>query len=198
MPDSLPLSTLRSSKPKSCSTSLLPPDHFHDPETSTPCSVSSSDLVHVSQDISRQLSPFADLPHPDQYKKGDHEDSEFERWDRDDLEEDDDLDADPEAMPSDLRRSSLRPVDSRAQAPLLSPGDKPNDYEQPQSPSLSRRRSSRFRERDPAQRAKDANRKRYTYAAGFLGLSLVTFAIQTETAVYIQHNLHWNKAYCML
>ena len=191
MPDSLPLSTLRSSKPKS----LLPPDRFHDPDTSTAGSVSSSDLVHVSQETSRQPSPFADLPHPDQYKKGENEDSDFERWEDDD---DDDLNVDSDTMPSDLRRSSLRPVDSRAQAPLLSPGDKPDDYEQAESPSLSRRRSSRFRERDSAQRAKDANKKRYTYAAGFLGLSLVTFAIQTETAVYIQHNLHWNKAYCML
>jgi len=41
-------------------------------------------------------------------------------------------------------------------------------------------------------------KKKYTYAAFFLGLSLVSFVIQTETAVYIQHELGWNKAYCML
>ena len=43
-----------------------------------------------------------------------------------------------------------------------------------------------------------ANRKKYTYAAFFLFLSLVSFVVQTETAVYIQHELGWNKAYCML
>ncbi|CAD6501003.1 BgTH12-06704 [Blumeria graminis f. sp. triticale] len=40
--------------------------------------------------------------------------------------------------------------------------------------------------------------KKYTCAAFCLGISLVTFVIQTETAVYIQHELGWNKAYCML
>ena len=46
--------------------------------------------------------------------------------------------------------------------------------------------------------ARHATRKRYTYAAFFLVLSLISFAVQTETAVYIQSQLHWNKAYCML
>ena len=36
------------------------------------------------------------------------------------------------------------------------------------------------------------------YAAFFLLVSLVSFVVQTETAVYIQHELKWNKAYCML
>lgn len=31
-----------------------------------------------------------------------------------------------------------------------------------------------------------------------LMISLVSFVVQTETAVYIQHELKWNKAYCML
>lgn len=39
---------------------------------------------------------------------------------------------------------------------------------------------------------------KYKYAAFFLGLSLITFVVQTETAVYIQHELGWNKAYSML
>lgn len=46
--------------------------------------------------------------------------------------------------------------------------------------------------------AKLATQKKYSYAAFFLALSLVSFTIQTETAVYIQHELHWDKAYCML
>jgi drug/metabolite transporter (DMT)-like permease len=41
-------------------------------------------------------------------------------------------------------------------------------------------------------------RRKYIYASFFLVLSLVSFVIQTETAVYIQHTLKWKKAYCML
>lgn len=55
-----------------------------------------------------------------------------------------------------------------------------------------------MRSRSPDTQAKMATEKKYTYAALFLGLSLVSFVIQTETAVYIQHELGWNKAYCML
>jgi hypothetical protein len=55
-----------------------------------------------------------------------------------------------------------------------------------------------MRSRSPDTQAKLATRKKYTYAAFFLGLSLVSFVVQTETAVYIQHELGWNKAYCML
>lgn len=46
--------------------------------------------------------------------------------------------------------------------------------------------------------ASSAVKKKYTYAAFFLLLSLVSFVIQTETAVYIQKELGWNKAYAML
>ena len=55
-----------------------------------------------------------------------------------------------------------------------------------------------MRESDPDVEHKAATRKRYTYAAFFLLLSLISFTVQTETAVYIQHELHWNKAYAML
>jgi drug/metabolite transporter (DMT)-like permease len=41
-------------------------------------------------------------------------------------------------------------------------------------------------------------RRKYIYASFFLVLSLVSFVVQTETAVYIQHELKWNKAYCMM
>jgi drug/metabolite transporter (DMT)-like permease len=41
-------------------------------------------------------------------------------------------------------------------------------------------------------------RRKYIYASFFLLVSLVSFVVQTETAVYIQHELHWDKAYCML
>jgi drug/metabolite transporter (DMT)-like permease len=41
-------------------------------------------------------------------------------------------------------------------------------------------------------------RKRYTIAAFFLVASLVSFTVQTMLASHIQHDLGWDKAYCML
>ncbi|KYG46153.1 hypothetical protein M433DRAFT_65765 [Acidomyces richmondensis BFW] len=103
-------------------------------------------------------------------------------------------------MPSDLRPSLDRAHNTHGYSqPLLSDADKRRGSESgSHSHTLHHRRSARFRERDPESMARAATRKRYTYAACFLALSLVTFAIQTETAVYIQHDLQWNKAYCML
>jgi drug/metabolite transporter (DMT)-like permease len=43
-----------------------------------------------------------------------------------------------------------------------------------------------------------ATRKKYTYAAFFLVLSLISFCVQTELSAYIQHDLGWDKAYCMM
>jgi hypothetical protein len=158
---------------------------------------SSSDLVHLSHDGSRQASPFEQLPHPDSFaanrksgkgKEIDEDDeSDFDPWD-DDIEGAAGVE-DPN-MPSDHRvgRSSQN-------LPLLA-GDKQGDYEERDASSHTRH--SRFREQDSDQIAKQATKKRYTYAACFLAVSLVSFAVQTETAVYIQHNLGWKKPYCML
>jgi hypothetical protein len=99
-------------------------------------------------------------------------------------------------MPSDLR-PSIRQGDGRSQQPLLGNNyDQTHGYDSPLRPTISRR--STFHERDPEVIARNATRKRYSYAAFFLVLSLISFAVQTETAVYIQSQLHWNKAYCML
>jgi hypothetical protein len=103
----------------------------------------------------------------------------------------------------DERRPGFhRPTDGRSHQPLLSSKDD-EDVERGRGsisdhrPPLFTRRST-MRSRSPDTQAKLATRKKYTYAAFFLGLSLVSFVIQTETAVYIQHELGWNKAYCML
>jgi hypothetical protein len=95
-------------------------------------------------------------------------------------------------MPSDLRPEFERDA-GRAHSPLL--GHKTDEGGSPRAP-LSRR--STFHERDPETQAKYETRKRYTYAGIFLALSLVSFCVQTETAVYIQHELGWEKPYCML
>ncbi|ORY09009.1 hypothetical protein BCR34DRAFT_487905 [Clohesyomyces aquaticus] len=95
-------------------------------------------------------------------------------------------------MPSDLR-PELDP--NHHSAPLLGHNHK-RDEGSPGRPVISRR--STFHERDPESQARFETKRRYTYAAVFLALSLVSFTVQTETAVYIQHELKWEKPYCML
>ncbi|OAA63020.1 Drug/metabolite transporter [Cordyceps fumosorosea ARSEF 2679] len=65
-------------------------------------------------------------------------------------------------------------------------------------PTLSRR-STAMRSRSPRGfAAEQAARKKYTYAAFFLAVSLVAFCAQTELSAHIQHDLGWDKAYCMM
>lgn len=59
-------------------------------------------------------------------------------------------------------------------------------------------RSSTMRSRSPSTNARLAARKKYTYATFFLVVSLVSFTAQTELAAYVQRDLGWDKAYCML
>jgi hypothetical protein len=59
-------------------------------------------------------------------------------------------------------------------------------------------RRSTFRSRSPEYDAKNATLRKYVIAAFFLILSLISFTVQTQTAVYIQQELGWNKPYCML
>ncbi|KAK4445828.1 putative DUF6 domain protein [Podospora aff. communis PSN243] len=66
----------------------------------------------------------------------------------------------------------------------------------PLRPTFSRR--STMRSRSPGTNARLAARKKYTYAAFFLVASLVSFTVQTELAAYVQNDLGWDKAYCML
>lgn len=66
-----------------------------------------------------------------------------------------------------------------------------------QMPPLSRR--STMRSRSPRSAvAASATNKKYMYGAFFLAISLVTFCIQTELSSHIQHDLGWDKAYCMM
>lgn len=189
--------------PKYDKESLLPlPEQFHDDETS---SDPTSSLVHLSESSvgqpSRNTSPFVNLPHPDKWTEDnnrlaedDDDDDDFAWDDQSPLPES----SFPANMPSDLRGPSHRPSDSRSHTqPLLNDRDKHSDYASPVRPTLRERRST-FRERDPTAAADLATKRKYTYAAFFLVLSLISFTVQTETAVYIQHTLKWNKAYCML
>jgi hypothetical protein len=102
----------------------------------------------------------------------------------------------------DRRPVLHRPTDGRSYQPLLHKDDDERGRaafspDPADRPALFTR-SSTMRSRSPDTQAKLATKKKYTYAAFFLGLSLISFVVQTETAVYIQHDLGWNKAYCML
>ncbi|ATY65760.1 DUF6 domain protein, putative [Cordyceps militaris CM01] len=86
-------------------------------------------------------------------------------------------------------RSNGTLTPNRAAVPAITSGARP---------ALSRR-STAMRSRSPRGfAAEQAARKKYTYAAFFLVVSLVAFCLQTELSAYIQHDLGWDKAYCMM
>ena len=72
--------------------------------------------------------------------------------------------------------------------------DSPNGGTRP--PFVTRR--STFRSRSPDYNAQSTTKRKYMVAGFFLALSLVAFVVQTETAEYIQQDLGWTNAYCML
>ncbi|KAI1322577.1 hypothetical protein F5Y16DRAFT_386294 [Xylariaceae sp. FL0255] len=67
----------------------------------------------------------------------------------------------------------------------------------PTRPPLFTRRSQ-MRSRSPDAQARIAARKKYTLAGIFLLITLFSFVLQTELGRYVQHDLGWDKAYCML
>ncbi|KAI1336658.1 hypothetical protein F5Y15DRAFT_198801 [Xylariaceae sp. FL0016] len=135
-----------------------------------------------------------------------------------DIDDSDNGDEDhPNDMSGGTRPSFMRPSDGRSGTPLLTKSDQDrsrsphnhsrksslnsSDYDPtssapPSRPTFSRR--STMRSRSPDTQARLAARKKYTYAAIFLLISLFSFCIQTELGRYVQHELGWNKAYCML
>ncbi|KAK0387385.1 hypothetical protein NLU13_5697 [Sarocladium strictum] len=124
--------------------------------------------------------------------------------------------AEPDMDPNVRRKGYLRASEGRSGTPLLSkPGE--DDIEgmagtdegrgrsdgaefhplMTARPTFSRR--STMRSRSPKdEAAARATRKKYTYAAFFLVLSLISFCVQTELSAHIQHDLGWDKAYCMM
>ena len=111
-----------------------------------------------------------------------------------------DLDLDDDGEEMGERPSMHRPIDGRSQVPLLKEERGRASYDSRSGgvrPPFHTR-LSRFRSRSPELEGSSVTRKKYTYAAFFLVLCLVSFTVQTETAVYIQHELGWKKPYCML
>lgn len=96
-------------------------------------------------------------------------------------------DNDDNAVANDVERG--RSVDDDSLTTLTVPGST--------RPALSRR--STMRGHSPRGiAAEQTARKKYTYAAFFLCVSLVTFCVQTELSAYIQRELHWHRPYCMM
>lgn len=95
---------------------------------------------------------------------------------------------DDDAAHGDLDFDDAR---GRGTDPLM--GGAPRSHE----PSFHSRRS-RLRSRSPDAHAASTARTKYTIAGIFLVLCLVAFVVQTELSAYVQKDLGWNKAYCML
>ena len=187
MPESIPL---RRAPEHRLGDILFDADRDRTEHGSTPV----RDVNNASSNRStRESSPFVEIGHPaaNSERKNVHfeeppspvSDLSFDDWDES-----------APSMPSDLRPDVDRERDGRSLSPLL--GSHKHDDEGTEG-SLSRSTHT-FHERDPVAQAHLETRKRYTYAAIFLALSLVSFTVQTETAVYIQHELKWEKPYCML
>ncbi|KAJ5576975.1 hypothetical protein N7535_003901 [Penicillium sp. DV-2018c] len=97
-----------------------------------------------------------------------------------------------------------RPTDGRSQQPLLPDNHHRRSHssfrnaDTESRPMLHHSRRPTMRSKSPERDAALATRKKYMVASAFLGLSLISFVVQTETASYIQNELHWKKPYCML
>ncbi|KIW17654.1 hypothetical protein PV08_04849 [Exophiala spinifera] len=104
------------------------------------------------------------------------------------------------------RPSMHRPTGPQSHVPLLAEDKRENaGRSRGRSEGIASRQQSfashrsSFRSRSPTYaQPENVVRRKYIYASFFLILSLISFVVQTETAVYIQHDLHWNKAYCMM
>lgn len=72
-------------------------------------------------------------------------------------------------------------------------------HHEPMTRHDSHSQRSQMRSRSPREvAAENAAKTKYMYASFFLGVSLVSFCIQTELSAYIQHDRGWDKAYCMM
>lgn len=167
---------------------LSPPSSRQNSRTSSPFTLiqPAGQANAAGQGAAGGIDKVEGLPEPESFDNGEEG---FDEWNNENWEDEDD-------MPSDLRPSLERHDKGRSSQPLLSSKDHPG-YDSPPRPRTTSRHS-RMHERDPEIGARNATKRRYMLASIFLMLSLITFAVQTETAVYITKRLHWEKSYCML
>ena len=201
----------QANSPWSNSSANPPPysDHDPNPTSSSTTGRPTAEIPHPSPQRGHYSDGNATLPRQNAAKSHSRNDSEiadpetFEDWDDDNFDEQDALrEESSSSMPSDLRPPFHRPTDGKSGTPLLASGRKENGYagdslDGDAPPPLLRRKST-FKEIDPNEAANSATRRRYIYAAFFLVVSLISFTIQTETAVYIKKHLGWSKSYGML
>lgn len=185
MPESIPLRSAPNHRP---GTLLFDSDLAHPHDHPQPAS-----RAHSA--ASRQSSPHADASQSRGKIEGKKLRFEEPSSPSSDLSFDD-WDESAPSMPSDLRPDVDREREGRSQSPLL--GSRKSFDEGVENGGLLSRSTHTFHERDPESQAHFETKRKYTYAAIFLALSLVSFTVQTETAVYIQHELKWEKPYCML
>lgn len=163
---------------------------------------------HLSGPSQRRTSPspLRLAPHPLDIKEELRPDRQDIRFHEEKDDSGSELGLDEEEDEDMASRPSMhRPLGGLSQTPLLRDDKQErrgrSDYDSQQGsarPEFATRRST-FRSRSPSYAAPaNLTRRKYTYAAFFLLLSLISFVVQTETAVYIQHELKWNKHYCML
>ncbi|KAI1917522.1 hypothetical protein LOZ65_005062 [Ophidiomyces ophidiicola] len=154
-----------------------------------PSSSKAAPVKHVEFDSNRPPdAPSTFLLHPTQGRDLDR-DSEDELTDED----------------MTIERPSLHgPVESRSNVPLLKEDRRGRQESATFAGSADGRgvsgasRRSSFRSKTPDYDATRATRRKYIIASFFLVLSLISFTVQTQTAVYIQQVLGWDKPYCML
>ncbi|GKT59955.1 DUF6 domain-containing protein [Colletotrichum tofieldiae] len=181
-------------------------EHSHNPPLSaTTCDSNISDYIG-SGTTSPGQSPGLDqrLAEFDALRSGNDQYFEHHDGGDDDDDDDDDMDSRPPLLRNHHSRSGQPLLNSKAD------GDDDDDHRgrsystrsrgaspllTPNRPTFSR--GSTMRNHSPSTAKANARRK-YIYAAFFLVLSLFSFVIQTELSAYIQQELHWDKAYCML
>ena len=203
-----PLSPTASSESPAILTPLStspPSDHSSDPARRRPspnplAAQEARGALHEAEDEAHPSTALlADAEGPPSHSDDDEE--QHAARDKEDDRSDDGADDDDEMAPE--RPPMHRPTGGRSEVPLLKDeaGERGrSQYESPEGsarPAFAARRST-FRSRSPDFDAKTATRRKYMYASFFLLVSLVSFVVQTETASYIQIQLGWNKAYCML
>jgi drug/metabolite transporter (DMT)-like permease len=187
--------------------------------TATSCDTNIEDYIGSGTSSTGGLSPGAFLPTPEptsedeDYERGEAEDSDGEMGrprppiargrsgtpllsgDEDDAAQRNGSEARNSRGSLEYTTGGRRSPSPDGQAGQSSPFLR-NDSESRSRPTFSRR--STMRSVSPAQHAHDIARTKYIYASFVLILILVSFVVQTELSNYIQKDLGWNKAYCML
>ncbi|GAW18028.1 hypothetical protein ANO14919_074970 [Xylariales sp. No.14919] len=176
--------------------------HSRTPSLDSQINGSSTPTRDVSHHNIRDLPP--DFNNIDDGYDHDHDDSDEEYPDKMSLRAATDSHSGMPLLEKDDDRERSRPrrldaldaVESRSTSVLPPPVVSASSANAGRPPLFPR--SSTARSRSPDVTTHAAARKKYVLAAIFLVVCLVSFVLQAELGRYVQHELGWNKAYCML